>query len=104
MFENGLTWTSALGTAAMVLSVTSFAPQALKIIRSRDTSALSAKMYAITVAGFVCWLGYGLLSADWPIVISNAICGSVAAFILVMKLLPQEQKDKVSDTLTPSDH
>jgi MtN3 and saliva related transmembrane protein len=102
MMSSGLSsFTSLLGGLAMVLSVASFAPQAFKIIQSRDTSALSTGMYVLTVTGFVAWFGYGFLNGDWPIMISNAICGAFAAFILTMKLLPKTAKDEVADTLTP---
>ena len=40
-----------IGSAAAICSTTSFVPQAWKIIRTRDTSGLSARMYAVTVTG-----------------------------------------------------
>jgi MtN3 and saliva related transmembrane protein len=98
-----MTLTSAIGSVAMVLSVVSFAPQAWKIIRSRDTSGISSGMYVLTVSGFAVWLAYGALNGDWPIIISNAICGAFSGFILLMKLLPQHKKEAVADTLTPQD-
>ncbi len=39
-----------IGIAAAVASTTSFAPQAWKIIKTRDVKGLSAPMYLITVA------------------------------------------------------
>jgi MtN3 and saliva related transmembrane protein len=55
-----------IGTAAAILSTISFVPQAVKIIRSRDTSGISARMYLITVAGFVLWTTYGIMQKAWP--------------------------------------
>jgi MtN3 and saliva related transmembrane protein len=64
----------------------SFAPQAYKIARDRDASSVSLRMYVVTVAGFALWIGYGLLSQSWPLVASNAVCLTLAALILYLKL------------------
>ena len=50
-----------IGSRAAIASTLSFTPQAWKIIRTRDTDAISAPMYAITVVGFALWTGYGRL-------------------------------------------
>jgi MtN3 and saliva related transmembrane protein len=91
-----------VGGFAAILSTVSFVPQATKIIRSRDTSGISTKMYMVTVAGFMLWTAYGVMQPAWPIIASNSICLVLSAFILTMKLLPPRQKDKVADALDPS--
>jgi len=91
-----------IGAGAAILSTTSFMPQAWKIIRTRDTSSISTGMYLVTVAGFVLWTTYGLLSNAWPVVASNAICLILSAFILTMKLLPRREKEKVADAIDPT--
>jgi MtN3 and saliva related transmembrane protein len=58
-------------------------------------------MYAITVAGFALWLIYGIAISEWPLIVTNSICFTLAAFILVMKLLPQKGKDAVADLIDP---
>jgi MtN3 and saliva related transmembrane protein len=78
----------------------SFAPQAWKIIQSRETKDISVGMYLLTVSAFALWLGYGVLQHQWPLVVSNGVCFVLSAFILVMTLLPQRQKDKVAETLS----
>jgi uncharacterized protein with PQ loop repeat len=45
-----------IGYLAALCSMTSFTPQAWKIIKTRSTSGISALMYAITVLGFAFWL------------------------------------------------
>ena len=57
---------SIVGALATICSTTSFVPQAWKVIRTRDTSAISKRMYAITVTGFSLWLAYGLLHRQVP--------------------------------------
>ena len=45
---------SAVGTAAALLSITSFAPQIVKIWREKDASSVSLRTYVVTVTGFSC--------------------------------------------------
>jgi len=90
-----------VGAAAAIASTTSFLPQAIKIIRSRDTSCISTGMYAVTVAGFVLWTTYGILLGAWPLIVSNGISLVLSAFILMMKLLPRAEKIKVSEMMEP---
>ena len=84
---------------AASLSMVSYVPQAWAIIRSRDTNGISLKMYVITVVGFVAWLTYGFLLMQWAIIVQNVICLLLSAFILTMKILPQEKKEVVADAV-----
>jgi len=74
------------GYSASVCSVTSFVPQAWKIIRTGDTAAISLRMYSLTVTGFALWTIFGLLRLEWPIILTNAICFVLSGFILIRKL------------------
>jgi len=98
-----MTIITVLGYLAAAASMASFAPQAWKIIRSRETKDISVGMYLLTVSAFALWLAYGVLQQQWPLVLSNGVCFLLAAFILLMTLLPQPQKEKIADTLTPDD-
>lgn len=93
---------ATIGAFATVASITSFTPQAWKIIKTRDTSSISTRMYVLTVIGFRLWLVYGALQGQWPLVVTNGICLALSAFILVMKLLPSEAKNSVADAIDPS--
>lgn len=97
-----MTLTDIIGTAAAICSTTSFAPQAWRIIKTADTSAISARMYVLTVTGFSLWLGYGVLQREWPLIVPNAICLGLAAFILLMKLLPRTRREAIAARLDPS--
>lgn len=83
-----------IGSLASLCSMASFAPQAWKIIRTRDTSAISARMYILTVTGFALWLFYGGLIGEWPIIVTNAVCLCLSAFILAMKMMPDRKAEK----------
>jgi MtN3 and saliva related transmembrane protein len=88
-----------VGGIATLCSISSFVPQAWKIIRTRDTSGISTRMYVLTVVGFSLWLTYGILLGSLPLMAANGVCLALSAFILVMKMLPKHQKEAVAGTL-----
>lgn len=94
---------SVIGFLAAACSVSSFVPQAFKILRTRDTSSLSPPMYALTTTGFLLWTAYGVAQGQWPLILTNAVCFVLAAFILVMTLLPKREKEAVAETIAPED-
>ncbi len=63
-------WVSAL---AALLTTAAFVPQALHIIRHRETKAISLVMYVAFASGVALWLVFGVLIGNWAIIISNAI-------------------------------
>ncbi len=74
-----------VGTAAGLCSMASFAPQIVKILRERDCSGVSLRMYLITVTGFILWIVYGLLLGSWPVWASNSVNLVLAGTILALK-------------------
>ncbi|SEH31216.1 SemiSWEET family sugar transporter [Magnetospirillum fulvum] len=93
--------TPVIGTLAAMASSASFAPQAWKIIKERHTGDISSAMYVLTVSSFGLWLAYGVLRGDLPLIVPNALCLLMSAFILLMSVLPQRKKDEVADVLDP---
>ena len=79
-------WVAALGTAAGLCTTGSFVPQVVKAWREGDTRALSLRMYLALTAGFVLWLGYGLLIGSWPVIAFNVANLALSAAILRLKL------------------
>jgi MtN3 and saliva related transmembrane protein len=76
-------WVSAL---AATLTTAAFVPQALHIIRYKETKAISLVMYVAFAAGVAMWLLFGVLIGNWPIMISNAITLVLTLAIVAMKL------------------
>ena len=74
-----------VGVVAGLCSTASFVPQIVKIVRERDASGVSIRMYAVTIVGFACWMAYGALSNAWPVVVSNAVC-LVVITVFVLRL------------------
>jgi MtN3 and saliva related transmembrane protein len=76
---------NVVGTLAALCSITSFAPQMIKIWKERDASSVSLKTYSLTVTCFVLWTAYGVLSGALPIIVANACALVMASGVLLMK-------------------
>lgn len=79
-------WYTLIGMAAAILTTVAYFPQALQIIRTRHTKDVSLGMYIIMTSGILCWLTYGILIFNWPIITANAVSLLLTSTILVMKL------------------
>ncbi len=75
-----------LGYMAAVLTTLSFVPQAIKTIRSRDTSGISISMYVLFTAGVGFWLAYGIALGSWPMIGCNLGTLLLAGTILCLKI------------------
>jgi MtN3 and saliva related transmembrane protein len=75
-----------LGTAAGLLSTSSFVPQVLKAWREGNTEAISKRMYIVTVSAFVLWTTYGFVIGSLPIIVFNLLSLALSATILLLKL------------------
>ena len=76
-------WVSAL---AATLTTAAFVPQALHIIRHRETKAISLVMYVAFASGVALWLVFGVLIGNWAIIVSNAITLVLTLAIVGMKI------------------
>jgi MtN3 and saliva related transmembrane protein len=83
MHAMNLEW---FGYAAAVLTTSSFSPQALMTIRSRNTSGISLAMYVIFTLGVALWLLYGISVRSGPMILANSVTLALAATILALKL------------------
>lgn len=77
---------NTFGVIAGLCSMASFVPQIMKIVKERDASSVSLRMYAVTTAGFICWTTYGVLSGSWPVALANAVCLALVIVILILRL------------------
>ncbi len=75
-----------IGLVAAALTTVSFLPQAIRVIRTGDTAAISLWMYALFVAGLACWEAYGLMIGSRPVIIANLVTIVLASIILVQKV------------------
>lgn len=75
-----------IGAVAAVLTTGSFLPQAYKVLRTRETAAISLVMYSMFTAGVTLWLIFGLYTMQWSIIIANAVTVVLAGVILTIKV------------------
>lgn len=78
--------TETLGFIAAILTTSSFLPQAILTIKTRDTRSLSLGMYSAFTLGVLLWLIYGFYVADKAIIFANAITFVLAGLILIVKI------------------
>lgn len=76
----------AIGIVAAFLTTLSFVPQAVLVIRTRQTQGISLTMYAMFTAGVAAWLVYGLILGALPIILANIVTLALASIILSIKL------------------
>ena len=75
-----------IGIAGATLTTLCWLPQALKVIREKETRALSLPTTVAFTFGVALWLFYGLAIEDWPLIGSNTATLALMLPILVMKL------------------
>lgn len=77
---------SWIGSVAATLTTLAFVPQAVRILRTRDTHSISLPMYLTFTVGVGFWLAYGIELGSWPMIVSNTITFALSAGILALKL------------------
>ena len=78
--------TFIIGNIAAILTSVSFLPQAIKILKTKDTKSISLPMYIMFVVGVLLWLIYGFLRNDIPLILANIVTLSLAGLILWFKV------------------
>jgi len=76
----------AIGTLGAILTTVCWLPKAIKIIRDRDTRALSLPTNLAFTVGIFLWLVYGAALVDWPLIVSSAVTFALMAVIVALKL------------------
>jgi MtN3 and saliva related transmembrane protein len=76
----------AIGVTGAVLTTVCWLPQTVKIIRERETRAISLAGTALSVLGIFLWLIYGLAIVDGPLIASSVVTFALTAVILVLKI------------------
>jgi MtN3 and saliva related transmembrane protein len=77
---------NTIGASAAALTTVCWVPQAVKIIRERDTRAISLSGTTLCVVGVLLWLVYGLAITDGPLIVSSIVTFAMTAIILVLKI------------------
>jgi MtN3 and saliva related transmembrane protein len=75
-----------VGMIGATLTTLCWVPQAMAIIRSRETRAISLASTLAFTLGIGFWFIYGLALMDWPLIISNAVTLVLMGIIVSLKL------------------
>jgi MtN3 and saliva related transmembrane protein len=75
-----------IGLIAAFLTTVSFLPQAMKVIKTKDTKSISLRMYIMFVLGVALWLYYGWQKDSISMILGNGITLILAGIILFFKL------------------
>jgi MtN3 and saliva related transmembrane protein len=75
-----------IGIIGAVLTTLCWLPQLVKVLRDKETRALSRPTTGAFTLGVILCLIYGLAIGDWPLIGSNAATLALMTPILVMKL------------------
>lgn len=78
--------TELIGSAAAIITTLCWVPQAIKVVRTRETAAISLTMYVMLAIGILLWLIYGLLIMSWPLIGANMVTLVLVVIILAMKM------------------
>jgi MtN3 and saliva related transmembrane protein len=83
-----MNWTlvDSVGMTGAVLTTVCWLPQAVKIIRERETGAISLTGTAMFTLGMTLWLAYGVALIDWPLITSSVITLALMLVIMALKL------------------
>ncbi|GAC1494888.1 MAG: hypothetical protein NVS4B5_10460 [Vulcanimicrobiaceae bacterium] len=74
------------GYFAAALTTLSFVPQVVRVVRTRDTRAISLLAYVAFCLGVALWFAYGLALHNLPIALANGITLGLAGVVLSYKL------------------
>ena len=75
-----------IGLAAAFVTTFCWLPQAIRIIRTRDTKAISLVSYGAFAFGIALWLVYGVSLGDLPLILSNTVTLALQLSIVGLKL------------------
>lgn len=75
-----------IGNIAAVLTTLSFLPQAIQVIKTKNTEGISLAMYTMFVLGVFLWAVYGYMNSDILVLAANVITFAFSSIILFYKI------------------
>ena len=85
-----MTISSLVGISAAFLTTIAFVPQVLRVMRTRDTHAISLWMYLLFSTGLVLWLVYGIMLSLWPVILANCVTLLLSLVVIYFKVRSQD--------------
>jgi MtN3 and saliva related transmembrane protein len=75
-----------VGIGAGILTSVSLLPQLIKIIREKKAEDISYFMLFILLCGLSCWVWYGILRDDLPIMITNSFSLLINSLVIIFTI------------------
>lgn len=77
-----------LGTAAGIVTTTTFLPQVIKTWKEKSAKDISLLMFLIAATNEVMWIGYGVLlnPVNWVIIVTNVVLLVFSSIMIWLKL------------------
>ncbi|MBF0253084.1 MAG: SemiSWEET transporter [Candidatus Omnitrophica bacterium] len=83
-----------IGHVAAFCTTVSFVPQVVKLVKTGEAEGISLIMYLIFTFGVLCWLTYGIILEQWPIIIANSVTIFFCIAIIYIKIKSEIKKNK----------
>ena len=84
---------TSLGFMAAAFTTLSFLPQAIKVIKTKNTSGISFSMYLMFTIGVLLWFIYGISTKQTSIALANGIT-LIFALIILKHTMDDMKKNK----------
>lgn len=83
-----------VGYAAAICMVCGYLPQAFYTIRTRDTDGIAMPTFLLLGFGSIFFVIQGIMLANWPLMITNAITTVSSAIVFAIKVHNDRKKKK----------
>lgn len=81
-----------IGTLAAICMICGYLPQAIYTIRTRDTAGIAMPTFLALGFGSLFFVVQGILTANWPLIITNLITTVCSIIITVIKIRNDHKK------------
>ncbi|MBU3113321.1 SemiSWEET transporter [Clostridium lacusfryxellense] len=92
---------TTLSFIAAILTTISFVPQALKVIKTKNTKGISFGMYLMLTVGVFLWSIYGIMTKQTAIVFANVVTLVLALIILKYTYEDIKKQQKLESLAKP---
>ena len=81
---------TVLGIEAGILTSIASLPQLIKVLKEKEVENISWIMLLVLIMGLGLWIWYGIMTEDWPVIISNSFAFLLNISLFVMYWIYKE--------------
>ncbi len=90
-----------IGILAALFTTAANIPQTYVIIREQSTEHISVTTYFILLTGTLLWMCYGIMKADWPLILTNAFTSITSIMIIILNFSSKKTIAKIHRAVLP---